>query len=252
LEGVDALLAGFQRFRGNVYHVEELSWRAPVFRDRRDAGRILGELLAGEVSVNVVYGLAAGGVPVALEAAGRLGGCLDIVVVKKITYPWTTEAGYGAVAVDGTFEYDVEAARMLGLTGEDVARRVGEVLRAVRRRTVLARGSSEYPRLEGASVVVVDDGIATGYTMRVAVRFLRRLGAGRVYAAAPTASVDGALFVGEVADAVYVANLRGGPYYAVADAYMEWHDVSDEELLEYVREARRRGLLCPWLGGGRG
>ncbi len=232
----------------NVFYVEELSWSAPVFTDRREAGQLLGRLLAKEgLRLDAVFGLAAGGVPVALEAAQELGICIDIIVVKKITYPWTTEAGFGAVAIDGSYEYDRAAAAYAGLSEEHVKVRVRELLEYVRRRTVLVRGSMEYPRLEGRKVLVVDDGIATGYTMRVGVKLLKSLGASKVYAAAPTASIDGAKFVADVADAVYVLNLRSGPYFAVADAYMEWHDVSDEELVVLVDEARTRGLLCPWL-----
>jgi putative phosphoribosyl transferase len=241
------LLQRFREFRPRVYYVEELSWRAPVFADRREAGKLLGKLLADALKIDAVYGLAAGGVPVAIEAAKRIGACFDVVVVKKITYPWTTEAGYGAVAVDGSLEYSREAAEMLGFNEDYVRKEAERVLQAVKRRTLMVRGTEKYPDMKGKKLVVIDDGIATGYTMRVAVQFLRSLGAEKVYAATPTASVDGALFVAEKADAVYVINLRGGPYYAVADAYMEWHDVSDEELVGYVEEAKREGLLCPWL-----
>ncbi len=239
-----------RRLEGNVYYVEELSWSAPVFTDRREAGEILGHVLSRHLGgAHVVFGLAAGGVPVALEVARKLGACLDVVVVKKITYPWTTEAGFGAVAVDGTVEYDESVARSLGLDGERMARRVEEVRAYVERRTRLVRGTTEYPGLEGRTVVLVDDGIATGYTMRVAARFLRRLGPSRLYLAAPTASLDGARFVSGEADAVVVLNVRAGPVFAVADAYVEWHDVSDDELVAYVDEARRAGILCPWLAG---
>jgi predicted phosphoribosyltransferase len=233
---------------GNVYYVDELSWSAPVFTDRREAGEILGRILARRLGrVDVVYGLAAGGVPVALEAARQLGACLDVVVVKKITYPWTTEAGFGAVAVDGSYDYDRSAASYLGYSDAKVAELAREVRERVVRRTLLVRGSTEYPVLRGLRVVLVDDGIATGYTMLVAARFLRRLGPDKLYLAAPTASIDGARFVSGEADEVVVVNIRGGPVYAVADAYVEWHDVSDEELSAYIDEAREGGLLCPWV-----
>ena len=233
----------------NVYYVEELSWAAPVFTDRREAGDVLAEAVLERAGrPDAVFGLAAGGVPVALEVAARTHSCLDVVVVKKITYPWTTEAGFGAVAPDGSYDYSPEGARLAGYTSreevEEAARRVHDY---VVRRTRLVRGTDSYPRLDGRRVVVVDDGIATGYTMLVAVRFLKRLGASRVYAAAPTASVDGARLVAGEADEVVVVNLRSGPYYAVADAYTEWHDVGDDELVAYVEEAATRNLLCPWL-----
>ncbi len=228
---------------GNVYYVEELSWRYPVFRDRRHAGRLLGSLLSSLPEKPVaVYALAAGGIPVALEAAEALGACMDVVVVKKITYPWTTEAGYGAVAPDGGYEYDRRVHDLLGYTLEEVRKQAAMVHRYVVERTLRLRGSLEYKPPNGL-VAVVDDGIATGYTMLVALGFLERVGARKLLAAAPTASVDGAMMVSEKAP-VYVLNLRRGPYYAVADAYVEWHDVSDEEAKSLLEEARRKGLLC--------
>ncbi len=237
----------------NVYYVEELSWTAPVFTDRREAGTLLGDLLWEELgSVDAVFGLAAGGVPVALEVAARLGSCFDIVVVKKITYPWTTEAGFGAVAPDGSYDYDPEGAALAGYRSEDEVREAARRVRDyVVRRTMLVRGSTDYPRLDGKSVIVVDDGVATGYTMLVTAKFLRSLGADQIYGAAPTASVEGAKLVSKAVDRLIVINLRGGPVYAVADAYTEWHDVSDTELAAYMDEAGKRDLLCPWVKGVR-
>ncbi|MET1100866.1 MAG: phosphoribosyltransferase family protein [Pyrodictiaceae archaeon] len=238
---------GVKRRNGIVY-LEDYSWREHVFKDRRSAGRVLGELLLEVVgTVHAVFGIAAGGVPVALEAADRLGSCLDIVFVKKITFPWTTEAGFGAVALDGTLEYDRLVAESMGFTGRVLEEMVRRALEAAKKRAALVRISTNYPSLKGMRVVVVDDGIATGYSMRVAVRFLRKRGAQVVVAAAPTASLEGAEFVAREADELVVANLRSGEVYAVADAYIEWYDVDDEELKSYLEEARRRKLLCPWI-----
>ena len=232
-------------------YCRELSWRAPVFRDRLEAGRLLGafvEQVLGSNSVDVVFGLAAGGVPVAFEVSRVIGACFDVVVVKKITFPWTTEAGFGAVAIDGSFEYDEKIAHeYLGYNRETVMVLVDNIREYVFERTLRLRGNTSYPRLKKKRVLLVDDGIATGYTMAVGVKFLRSLGAQKVVVATPTASVDGAIRVSHVADQVVVLNLRGGPYYAVADAYVEWHDVSDDEARSYLEKAVNEKLACTWV-----
>ncbi len=229
-----------------MFYCEDWSWRAPVFRDRWHAGEVLAGLVLRLVSEglivkpDVVYAIPAGGVPVAIRVAEALGAPLDIVIVKKVTYPWTTEAGFGAIAPDGRPVIDEAVAEDLG---EEVVRRQAEAAwTRVKERLVKLRGGAPYPRLDGATVLVVDDGIAAGWTMIAAVRFLRGLGAARVYAAAPTASSDGALLVAEHADAVIVVNLRSGLYFAVAEAYLEWRDLEDEEVLEMLRSIGWRPL----------
>lgn len=225
---------------GNMYYCEDYSWRYYVFKDRVEAGVLLARFLSQVLGDpgDIVVGLAAGGIPVAYALSGELGLPLDVLVVKKITYPWTTEAGYGAVAPDGLFDFNEEAARSIGLGRDDVEREASRVYEYVVTRTIKLRGSLDYGNMAGKRVVLVDDGIATGYTMVVAIRFLKRVKASKVTVATPTASLDGAIMVAREADKLLVLNLRTGPFYAVADAYREWHDVSDEEALEYLSKTR--------------
>ncbi len=226
---------------GRIVYCEDLSWRAPVFRDRFEAGEQLASLLEELGYRNViVFGLAAGGVPVAYSVARKLRAVMDVIVVKKILYPWTTEAGFGAVAPDKSYEYSTDAVSWLGYDERTIEELVDKTYEVVRRRMELYRGTIEV-KLHGETAVVVDDGIATGYTMSVAVWFLERHGASRVIAAAPTASTDGAMMVSNRAGQVVTINVRGSPY-AVADAYLEWHDVSDEEVIELLEKARKEGL----------
>ncbi|BEP18365.1 phosphoribosyltransferase [Pyrofollis japonicus] len=190
----------------------------------------------------IVYAIPAGGVPVGIVVAERLGAVLDVVPVKKATFPWTTEAGFGAVAPGGTVVVDKAVAALLG---EEVAEeQVARASEAVKRRLALLRGTPRYPRLDNTPVLVVDDGIAAGWTMVAATRFLNGLGA-RVYAAAPTGSIDGSKRVAEEARRVAVLNLRGGPVFAVADAYVEWRDLGDDKVLEMLEEAKKKGIYRP-------
>ena len=228
-----------------LFYCEDWSWRAPVFRDRWEGGAALASLVRLLVErgywrrPSIVYAIPAGGVPIGVVVSRVLGARLDLLVVKKVTYPWTTEAGFGAVAPDGRPIVDADVAMQLG--DEVVERQASVAWSKVRERLEKLRGTTRYPSLEGRVVLVVDDGIAAGWTMVAGIRFLQRLGAETVYAAAPTASLDGAERVAEYADGVAVVNLRSGLYFAVADAYMEWRDLSDEEVVEILREAGWRG-----------
>ncbi len=233
------------RVEGNIIYCNDTSWRTRVFKNRFEAGEklalfLLDQGIGGE---GIVFGLAAGGVPVAYSVAKILGCLMDILVVKKITFPWTTEAGFGAVAINGSYDYDEFLAHAyLKYTEEQVAGLARHVHEYVVARTKRLRGKTEYDKLDGRRVVLVDDGIATGYTMIVGVRFLKKLGAASVIAAAPTASSDGARLVAREADKVVVLNLRHPPY-AVADAYEEWHDVSDEEVIDILEKAGKDKIL---------
>lgn len=224
---------------GKIIYDPELSEKAPVFKDRRHAGKVLAEFMKRNSLIpDLIFAIPAGGVPVALEVAKELGVKMDLIIVKKVLYPWTTEAGFGAVGPLGTVIIGPSP-----LSEEEVEEQVREAARKVELRERILRGNRPYPRLDGMKVAVVDDGIAAGYTMMAAVEAVRKMGAEEVWAAAPTASLDGAQRVARVADLVIVPNLRSGPVFAVADAYEEWYDLSEEEVLELLEEARRLGLL---------
>lgn len=213
-----------------VYDIPALRDNAPVFRDRSHAGAVLADLLDTlRQSDAIVLAIPAGGVPVAAEVAKRLAAPLEVAVVSKILLPWTTEAGYGAIAWDGSLWVNEEDARYYHLTEEQIAAGVAEARVKVQRRCARLRGNRPMPALAGCTAILVDDGIAAGSTMRAAIGALRRLGAGRIIAAAPTGHERSVRALAELADAVCCANLRGGSRYAVADAYEQWRDVTEDE-----------------------
>ncbi len=234
--------------RGVLCYCSNLSGKTMIFYDRVEAGyflaRYIGDL--GFVSRKaIVYGLVAGGVPVAYSLAEKTGLELDIVVVKKITYPWTTEAGFGAVAIDKTCFYDRETAYgYLGLSREDLEKAIDKVHEFVVERTKRLRGSLDYSWLRGYNVIVVDDGVATGYTMLTCIEFLRRQGAIGVYVVSPTGCTSGLELIKDHVDGLFIPNIRSPPY-AVADAYMVWYDVSDEEVSGILGEASSKGFYPP-------
>jgi putative phosphoribosyl transferase len=209
--------------------------RAPVFSDRAEAGRHLAGMLKDyRASGALVAAIPAGGVPVAAEMALRLDLELDVLPVSKILLPWNTESGFGAVAFDGSVWVNEAAVRQFGLSPEAVTQSTAEARSKVERRLTLLRGPRTLPDLDGRTVLITDDGIAAGSTMRAAVSALRRLGAEKVTVAVPTGHAGSVEAIAEIADETWCANVRGGLSFAVADAYEHWYDVSDGEIAEFL------------------
>jgi putative phosphoribosyl transferase len=215
----------------NVVDLPELRDRIAVFRERDHAGEVLARMLEQYAKGDsVVMAIPAGGVPVAKVIAERLGLSLDITVVSKITLPWNTEAGYGAVAFDGTVRLNEDLVQRTGLTDEEIKQGIEKTTSKVGRRVRNFRGDRIFPDLSARQVILVDDGLASGFTMRVAVEALRKLGASNIVVAVPTGhDYSVKKMAGEV-EALYCANIRSGWSFAVADAYEMWTDVDEEEV----------------------
>jgi predicted phosphoribosyltransferase len=213
----------------------ELRDRVGVFRDRTHAGEVVAGMLAGfRGGGAMVLAIPAGGLPVGAAVAGALALPLDVAVVSKITLPWNTEVGYGAVAFDGTVRINQEMVRGVGLGEEEIRRGVEETLAKVRRRIAALRGAEVALDLSGRSVIVVDDGLASGFTMLTALEALHEAGASRIVVAVPTGSLRCVKELASRADALYCANVRGGWSFAVADAYQRWYDVGEAEAREIL------------------
>lgn len=218
------------------YHDEpSLRDRAPVFANRAEAGqRLAGMLHEFRDSGALVAAIPAGGVPVAAEIAAGLNLELDVLPVSKILLPWNTESGFGAVAFDGSMWLNETTVLRLGLSPDAVKRSTAKARSKVEHRLTLLRGDRRLPELVGRTVLTVDDGIAAGSTMRVAIAALRHLGADRVVVVVPTGHASSVAAIAELADETWCANVRGGFSFAVADAYEHWYDVGDSEVIELL------------------
>lgn len=201
------------------------------FKDRREAGRLLANALypyRGREDV-LVLALPRGGVPVAFEVASALGAPLELLLVRKLGVPGHEELAMGAIASGGVRVLNQEVIAALGIrpeTVEAVAAREGLELA---RREELYRGSRPMLPVAGQVAIVIDDGIATGATMRAAVRALRQLGAARVLVAAPTSARDSAEMLRHEADEV-VCLATPEPYHAVGLWYEQFEQTSDNEV----------------------
>jgi putative phosphoribosyl transferase len=221
----------------NVYHLEHLNEETRVFRDRNDAGNILADMLSGVVDSNaLILGIPAGGVPVAAVIAKRLGLALDVAVVSKITLPWNTEAGYGAVAFDGTIGLNEPLIKRIGLSRDLVNEGIDNTSRKVKRRMRLLRGDGGSPDLEQKTIVLVDDGLASGFTMLVALEAVSHFDVKQVLVAVPTGRLESIRKIVDRAETVFCANIRSGRVFAVADAYKEWSDVNERSLLSVLQK----------------
>lgn len=215
--------------------------RVYVFTDRAHAGRLLAErLLAWRGPKVHLFAIPAGGVPVAAEIARRLKIPLDLIIVRKIQLPYTTEAGFGAINPAGEAIFNEDLLRRINLSKEDIARQMKKAAASMRLREERLRGGQPYPPLTGENVILVDDGLASGYTMRAAVQFLKHLGAGQIIVAVPTASESTVQNLLPLVDELLCLNVRGGWSFAVASAYENWYDLEEEEVLEMMQALLQR------------
>jgi putative phosphoribosyl transferase len=221
----------------NIIDLPELRNKTRVFHDRAHAGRVLTRMLAADDQQSgIIMAIPAGGVPVGVVMAQRLGLDFDVAVVSKITLPWNTEAGYGAVAFDGTVQLNNDMIRQVNLTAEDVEKGIEKTKSKVVRRVTKLRGQKPFPDLQKRSVILVDDGLASGFTMQTAVAALRNARAGRIVVAVPTGHLRSVEIIARKVEALYCANIRGGYSYAVASAYGIWSDVEEEDVVNMLEK----------------
>ena len=224
-----------------LHELEALRDEVRVFRDRTHAGHALGEMLIDRRGADAcVLAIPAGGLPVAEPLARMLELSLDVAVVSKITPPWNSEVGYGAVAFDGTVRLNERLLSGLELGEDEVRAGIEEASEKVERRVRALRGTEPPLAVAGRDVLLVDDGLASGFTMLTAAAALRIAGARSVLVAVPTGSTRALELegLGDVVDTIYCANVRGGRSFAVADAYEQWSDVDESQALEILRRAR--------------
>jgi len=213
--------------------IAELREQIALFDDRTHAGEMLADMLAGQLGDDAsVLGIVAGGVAVGAPIARRLGVGLSAAVVNKITPPWNREWGFGAVAFDGSVVIDESSLARASIDRAQLGQCTARARDKVNRRLELFARYGPPSDLAGRAVVVVDDGLATGITMRGAIQAVQQARAGEIIMAIPTAhraSID--WFVDrEAVAAVYCPNIRGARSFAVAQAYRHWTNMTDAEI----------------------
>jgi putative phosphoribosyl transferase len=219
------------------------------FRDRGEAGRLLGDELASrKLPLNtIVLALPRGGVPVGLEVANVLHAPLDVVVVRKLGVPWQPELAMGAIAGRSGRVLDEQLIGELRISREQVDAVISRERMEVERREKLYRGGRPAPDLRERTVVLVDDGLATGSTMVVAVRYVRSLKPSKLIVAIPVASAQACQWVGTEADSC-VCLATPGRFVAVGEWYTDFRQVSDSEVQQLLEQGRRHVELVEERG----
>jgi putative phosphoribosyl transferase len=212
------------------------------FVDRHDAGRRLAALLEPlRHEQPVVAGLPRGGVPVAAEVARALGAPLDVVVVRKIGAPQNSEYAIGAVAEGGVHVLGRRVGRAADLSGSELDALIARAEHQLEERVRRYRGSREPIALDGRTVIVVDDGLATGRSALAAVDSLRKRGAARVILAAPVASREAASMLAAAADELVCVEIPPD-LWAVGAWYADFRPTTDEEVAALLAENRPERL----------
>jgi putative phosphoribosyl transferase len=215
--------------------------RGSAFKDRVEAGRLLGEELVayarGKKNV-IVLGLPRGGLPVAREVAEKIGAPLDVMVVRKLGVPGWEELAMGAIASGGVRVLNHDVMRSLHISEKALEKEVALEMKELKRREIAYRGHAGAPAVKGRTVLLVDDGIATGSTMRAAVEALRLQGAAAIVVAVPVAAADTCREIESTVDRL-VTLMRPEVFGAVGHWYEHFPQVEDEEVREILEQAAR-------------
>ncbi len=221
--------------------IEDLTLRNKfhVFKDREHAGRLLSKFLKERLNEKenlVVLAIPRGGVPIGCILAKQLQAEFDLIIVRKIPVPWNPEAGFGAITSNGEIFLNEKVAKYLRLETEEIESLTQKVLEEIKRREQKFLGSRKRVDVTNKNVILVDDGLATGFTMLAAVKFLKDKPR-NIMIAVPTASRGAISLLSKHVHAIYCLNIRSEiPYFAVADAYVNWRDLTDDDVIQYLKK----------------
>jgi putative phosphoribosyl transferase len=211
------------------------------FRNRVDAGQRLAEHLSSYADQDevIVLALPRGGVPVGYEVAAALNAPLDVFIVRKLGIPWHEELAMGALASGGVRILDEDLIRVARVSDQQIERVTAAELEELKRRERQYRGDLPFPSLTGKTVILVDDGLATGSTMRAAVAALRKEGPSRIVVGVPVAAPDTCNAFRDIADDIVCAETPE-PFQAVGLWYEDFSQTTDTEVHDLLERARDR------------
>ena len=213
----------------------------PLFENRFDAGKQLAErLMAYKNEPTIVLAIPNGGLPIGLQVALAIGAELDVVIARKIPIPLRPEGGFGAVADDGTTILNNEIVKSLGLTQSQINYQVAGVRTDIQQRSIFYRSKRPLSMVAGKTAIIVDDGLAAGYTMMAAIESVRRRRPARIVVAVPVASELAVRKVEKVADRVVTVTTALVPKFYVSYFYRYWNVVSDDDGLKCLKEWEMR------------
>ena len=222
-----------------IHDIEKFREKRQIFSDRFQAGEILGSMLKPEydhIEDGLILAIPSGGVPVAMKVSETLGLPLDLVIVRKLQIPGNPEAGFGAMTLDGAVFFNEALLAKLRLSPDQIEAEKRRVEIELEKRNARFRERRPFPDLAGQNVILVDDGLASGFTMLASIHMTKKGNARETIVAVPTAprrSMDRIL---PEVDEIYCANIRTTPYFAVAEAYRYWYDLNEKEVLDLLKQ----------------
>ncbi len=223
----------------NVYEEPSYRNKRHVFTDRYNAGELLARFLQPHLhglSPATVLAIPSGGVPVGLTVSQHLSLDFDLIPVRKVQIPGNPEAGFGAVALQGQIFFNQSLLRQLRLSQEQIEQQVEKVRSELRERNEAFRAGALLPDLSERTALLVDDGLASGYTMIAAMDTARKQGATKVAVAVPTAPLHSLENISPLADLVFALLVKESGPFAVADAYSNWRDLDSEEVRQMLQQ----------------
>lgn len=209
-----------------------------VFQNRKQAGRLLGERLkALSIQNPIILALPRGGIPIGYEIAKMLGAPLGVLIVRKVGAPLNPEFGIGAISEEGYYWIDSDTARAVRATPSDIQRIARQEQAEVNRLIKQYRGGRSLPDLHGKTVIVVDDGLATGVTARVACHYLEDKGAQKVILAIPVCSPRSAEYLRSEIDELLCLS-EPEAFQAVGQFYRSFEQLSDEQVISLLSRSK--------------
>ena len=216
-----------------IHEIEKFRDQRYLFQDRFEAGEILAGMLKPEyahIAEGMVLAVPAGGVPVGIQVRDALGLSFDLIIVRKLKIPGNPEAGFGAMTLDGTTFLNESLLAVLRLRDSQIEAEKARVRSELENRNARFRGGRPFPNLAGKKVILVDDGLASGFTMLAAVDMVKKAGARETVVAVPTAPLRTIERISAEADTIFCPNIRTAYSFAVAEAYRHWHDLDEKEV----------------------
>lgn len=212
------------------------------YQDRVSAGKVLGEKLQALSlrEVPLILAIPNGGLAVAQPIAEMLGADLDLLLVRKLQIPYNPEAGFGALTSLGTVILNEPLVYRIGLSKAEIEQVIQRTRKQIETRKSAYKGLAGHYLPTQRIVVLVDDGLASGYTMLAAIESVRQLEPQKIIVAVPTASSSAISKVQEVVDVLICPHIGRGYVFAVADAYQNWYDVPDQEVIEMLENIGRK------------
>ncbi len=226
-------------FPANLIQKDELRNKSAIYQDRFAAARVLAKMLVpdmAEIRDGLILAIPAGGVPLGLGLHQEFKLDLDLIIIRKIQIPGNTEAGFGALAQTGDILLNQELLAELKLNPAQIETQIEKTRQELERKNRLFRQGREFPRVKGKSIILTDDGLASGFSMLAAVQMVKKHSPREIIVAVPTAPLRSIHKLSPEVEKIYSAHVQEFGSFAVANAYQHWSDLSESEVLQLLED----------------